>query len=425
MEKARLAVLLIFFGFLIFHYADRFIIAAVAPQVMEDFKVGYGELGLVFSLTGFIAAALYPVWGYLYDRYSRRLLASLAAAVWGVTSLVNALSRTFSEFFATRISTAVDDAAPPGMFSLVLDYYEPEKRAKALGILKTTAPLGAILGSVLSLSLVAAGYSWRTAFYITGSIGVLSGALTYLLVRDVPRGSSEPELKGLLTRDVYRARLSDLPRLLKNQSLAFLFLQGFWGQFPWAAISYWIITYMQVERGIPPGTVMYIMVLWLLAMSAGNVVAGYAGDYVYRKSVRGRAAYGAVIVFLSAVLIYLAIRARTFDEFFAYGLLTAFVMPQAGPQVFAMFGDVVEPELRSSAAAFQCFFESVGSSAAPAVVGFLAGAWGLGNSIMWISFWTWMLCFAFFSVLAFVIPRDVKRLRETLKQRAEKLKESE
>ncbi len=424
MERARLVVLLVFFSFLLFHNADRFVISAVAPQVMEDFRVGYGELGLVFSLTGFVAAALYPVWGYLYDRYSRRLLVSLAAVIWGVTSLVNALSRTFSEFFATRISTAVDDAAPPGMSSLVLDYYEPEKRARAIGVLNTTGPLGAILGSVLSLSLVAAGHSWRAAFYITGSIGVLSGVLTYLLVRDVPRGSSEPELRGLLTREVYRARLSDLPRLLKNVSLTFLFLQGFWGVFPWAAINYWIITYMQVERGIPPETIMYVMVLWLLAMSAGNVVAGYAGDYVYRKSVRGRAAYGAVIVFLSAVLIYLTIRAGTFDEFFAYGLLTAFVIPQAGPQVSSMWGDVVEPELRSSAAAFQAFFENVGSSAAPAVVGFLADAWGLGNSIMWISFWTWMLCFIFFSVLALVIPRDVKRLRETLKRRAEELKES-
>ncbi|MEM1509623.1 MAG: MFS transporter [Thermofilaceae archaeon] len=424
MERIRLVVLLIFFSFLLFHNADRFIISAVAPQVMEDFKVGYSELGLVFSLTGFVAAALYPVWGYLYDRYSRRLLVSLAAVIWGVTSLINALSKTFSEFFATRISTAVDDAAPPGMSSLVLDYYEPDKRARAIGILNTTGPLGAIVGSVLSLSLVAAGHSWRTAFYITGSIGVLSGVLTYLLVRDVPRGSSEPELKGLLTHEVYRAKLSDLPKLLKNLSLAFLFLQGFWGVFPWAAINYWIITYMQVERGIPPDTVMYIMVLWLLAMSIGNVVAGYAGDYIYRKSIRGRAAYGAVIVFLSAVLIYMTIRAMTFEEFFAYGLLTAFVIPQAGPQVSAMWGDIVEPELRSSAAAFQAFFENAGSSAAPAIVGFLAEKWGLGSSIMWISFWTWMLCFVFFSVLAFVIPRDVKKLRETLKQRAEKLKKA-
>lgn len=418
MDRLRLFILIVFFVFLIFHQADRFIISAVAPQVMGDFKVGYGDLGLVFSLTGFIAAVLYPVWGYFYDRYSRRLLVSLAAVVWGFTSLVNALSKSFSEFFATRLATAVDDAAPPGMSSLVLDYFEPEKRARAIGFLNTTGPLGAILGSILALSLVSAGISWRVSFYITGSVGVITGLLIYKIVRDVPRGSSEPELRGLLVREAFKAKLSDLPKLLKNRSLVFLFLQGFWGVFPWAAINYWIITYMQVERGIHPSEVMVIMVVWLVAMSLGNVFAGYAGDILYRRSKRGRAAYGALIVFLSAVLIYLTMTSKTHEEFLIYGVITAFVIPQAGPQVSAMWGDIVEPELRSSAAAFQAFFENVGSSTAPAVVGLLAEGMGLGNTILWISFWTWMLCFVFFTVLALIIPKDMRRLRDLMRQRA-------
>ena len=250
MDRRRWFVLIAFFTFLLFHQADRFVISAVAPQVMDEFGAGYGELGLVFSLAGFIAALLYPVWGYLYDRYSRRLLVSLASLIWGATSLANALSRSFGEFFATRLSTAIDDAAPPGMASLVLDYYEPERRAKAIGLLNTTGPLGAILGSVLSLSLVAAGRSWREAFYVTGSVGVLTSLLIYVAVKDVPRGSSEPELRGLLTSDAFKAKPSDLLKLLRNRSLTILFLQGFWGVFPWAAINYWIITYMQVERGL-------------------------------------------------------------------------------------------------------------------------------------------------------------------------------
>lgn len=423
--KRAIVVLALFFVFLLFHNADRFVISAVAPEVMSDFNVGYDELGLVFSLTAFTAAVLYPVWGYLYDRYSRRLLVSAAAAIWGFTSLINALARNFSEFFATRISTAIDDAAPPGMSSLVLDYFEPEKRAKAMGVLGMTSPLGAILGSVLSLSVVAGGLSWRYAFYITGSVGIVASFAIYLAVRDVPRGSSEPELRGLLTRDVFRARLSDLTKLVKNPSMLLLFLQGFWGVFPWAAITYWIITYMRVERGMPPDAVTVVMVVWLLAMALGNVVAGYAGDVLYRRSVRGRAAYGAVIVFLSAVTLYLTMRAESAEEFLALGAITAFIIPQAGPQVSAMLGDLVEPELRSSAAAFQAFFEGVGSSSAPAVAGYLASSIGLGEALLWIGFWTWLLCFAFFTLLTLRIPKDAARLRSLLRERAEKLKESD
>ena len=414
-------VLLVFFTFLLFHQADRFVVSAVAPQVMEDFNVGYFELGLVFSLTGFTAAALYPLWGYLYDKYSRRLLTSVAAAIWGFTSLINALARSFSEFFATRIATAIDDAAPPGMTSLVLDYFEPARRSRAMGVLGMTGPLGAILGSVLSLSIVAGGLSWRIAFYITGSVGIAASLVIFLVVRDVPRGSSEPELCGLLTRDIYKAKLSDLLKLVKNRSMLLLFLQGFWGVFPWAAITYWIITYMQVERGMQPDAVMVAMVTWLLAMAAGNVVAGYAGDILYRRSVRGRAAYGAVIVLFSAFTLYLTMRARSIEEFFALGALTAFIIPQAGPQVSAMLGDVVEPELRSSAASFQAFFENIGSSSAPAIAGYLASVYGLGDALLWIGFLTWLLCFVFFTLLALRIPKDAARLRSLLKERAQKL----
>ncbi|MEM0345277.1 MAG: MFS transporter [Thermofilaceae archaeon] len=421
MAKHRALVLAIFVLFLLFHQADRFVISAVAPQVMEDFHVEYFELGLVFSLTGFIAAILYPVWGFLYDRYSRRLLVSLAAVVWGFTSLINALSRSFAEFFATRLSTAVDDAAPPGMSSLVLDYFEPERRARAMGILNTTGPLGAILGTVLSLSLVSAGLSWRYAFYITGSIGIVTGLLLYLFVRDVPRGSSEPELKGLLSKDVFKAKVSDLVKLTRNKSLLLLYLQGFWGVFPWAAITYWIITYMQNERGMSPEAIMVTMVAWLVMMAAGNLFAGYMGDALYRRTIRGRAIYGAIIVFLSAVLILLTMRARSEWEFFIFGIATAFVIPQAGPQVSAMWGDIVEPELRSSAASFQAFFENIGSSFAPAIAGYLAARWSLGEAILWIGVSTWLLCFAFFTLVAIRIPKEAGALRELLRARADKL----
>jgi len=419
--RYRWLVVLVFFAFLMFHQADRFVISAVTPQLLEEFGVGYGSMGLLFSATLGVAAALYPVWGYLYDRYSRRLLVSLAALMWGATTWINALSRTFSQFFATRLATGIDDAAPPGIYSLVADYFEPGSRARAMGLINAAAPLGAIAGSAIALTLVSMGAGWRSAFYITGTAGILTGIITYLVVRDVPRGSSEPELEGLLTADVYRASLRELPRLLRNRSLALLYLQGFFGVFPWNALTFWVITYLEVEMGVPPSDVMLVMALMLPAMVAGNVVAGFVGDYLYGISKRGRAAFGAAVVYGSALLICLTMTARTFEEFLIYGVLTAFEIPMAGPNVSAMIADVTEPELRSSAAALLRFFENLGSAVAPAVVGYMAEAHGLGYSIMVVSALTWLLCGAFFTALAAVIPRDMERLRRLMAERARRL----
>ena len=304
---------------------------------------------------------------------------------------------------------------------MVADYFEPYSRGKALGILNATGPLGAIIGTILSLSIVSMGLSWRNAFFITGPIGVIIGILTFFVIKDIPRGSSEPELQNILMEDIYKAKFSDLPRLLKNRSLILLYLQGFWGVFPWNAITFWFVTYMEEERGMPPDLVMVVMVVALLAMVAGNIVAGFLGDWLFRRTKRGRALLGAVVVFFSAVLIYLTIRARTTEEFIVLSALTAFEIPMAGPNVSAAITDVTEPELRSSATGYLRFFENIGSAIAPFLTGLLAEEVGLGEAIMWVSVATWMLCFVFFTVLALIIPRDIDRLRSLMQARAREL----
>ncbi|MEM3982581.1 MAG: MFS transporter [Thermofilum sp.] len=219
--------------------------------------------------------------------------------------------------------------------------------------------------------------------------------------------------------------MSDLPRLLKNRSLLLLYTQGFWGVFPWNAITFWFITHMRRERGMPPDAVMPVMVIALVAMVAGNLVAGVVGDWLFKKTKRGRAIFGAVVVLFSAVLIYLAIRAPTTEEFILLTALTAFEIPMAGPNVSAAITDVTEPELRASATGYLRFFENIGSAAAPFITGVLADQIGLGEAILWVSVSTWLLCFVFFTILALIIPRDIDRLRKIMESRARELRGGE
>jgi MFS family permease len=421
LKSYRWFVVIILFLFLTFHSADLFIISAVNPQLIEEFKVDYVTMGFLFSISLLIATILYPLWGFLYDKYSRKLLVSLAALIWGSTTWINALSRVFSQFFITRIITTIDDAAPPGVYSLVADYFEPKDRGKAMGVINASSPIGAILGTVIPLMIIDAGLNWRNAFFITGSIGIIMGLIIYFFIKDVPRGTSEPELSGKLVSDIYKAKLSDLKILLKNKSLLLLYAQGFFGVFPWNAITFWIITYMVMERKLSSELVMIVMVVWLIAMSIGNIIAGYLSDLLFRKTKRGRAMFGAIIVFFSALLIYLTMYSETFESFFFFGVLTAFEIPMAGPSVSAAITDVTEPELRGSATAYLRFFENIGSSISPALVGIISMGSTLQFSITLISSLTWIICGILFIFLALIIPKDIDRLRIIIRKRADEL----
>lgn len=182
-------VVIVLFLFLTFHSADLFIISAVNPQLIEEFKVDYATMGFLFSISLFAATLLYPLWGFLYDKYSRKLLISLAALIWGSTTWINALSRVFSQFFITRILTTIDDAAPPGIYSLVADYFEPKDRGKAMGIINASSPIGAILGTIIPLTIIGTGLNWRNAFFITGSVGIIISLIIYFFIKDIPRGT--------------------------------------------------------------------------------------------------------------------------------------------------------------------------------------------------------------------------------------------
>lgn len=416
---------LMLFVFRSFHTGDIFLISVVLPQILEEFNITYTVAGLIFTATFFMAVILYPVWGYLYDKYSRKNLISLSGIIWGLTTWLNTIPRTFIGFFTTRTLTGIDDTPPSGMNSLVSDYFPPKSRGKPLGLINASGAFGALIGTVLGVVI---GYSmgWRPLFYITGGIGILMALLVYFTVRDIPRGSSEPELAGLKLKDtLYRINVKEYLSLVKKKSLLFLNLQGFFGVFPWQVLQAWIFTYMVKEREFNESISMIVMLAWLLSMVAGNLVGGMLGDMLFKKDMRGRAILGAVDVFLSAIAIYFTIMWPKVDVlgFTIVGSITSFILPMAGPNVSAAVTDVAEPEARSSADALLRIFEYGGSSAAPLISGYIADMYGLGFGILYISVATWLICGVLFIILSFVISKDILELRSKMAERAEKLKE--
>jgi predicted MFS family arabinose efflux permease len=74
--------------------------------------------------------------------------------------------------------------------SLVSDYYAPQRRGFAIGLLALGVPVGTLVGAV------GGGYlteelSWRAAFLIIGAPGMVLALLVSTMLRDPPRGMSD------------------------------------------------------------------------------------------------------------------------------------------------------------------------------------------------------------------------------------------
>jgi len=444
--RRRWSVIAIFFFFMLLHQSDKLLISSLADQIQETFQITKTELGALSTGALIVGALLYPLWGYLYDRFARPKLLALASFIWGATTWLNAIAPTYPSFLVTRASTGIDDSSYPGLYSLVADYFPPQVRGKVYGVLELTMPLGFLCGMVLAIGLGGV-IGWRGIFYLTGSLGIVLAAIIFFAVPDIPRGQSEPELEGVAQTHTWRFNWKTALGLFRKPSLLVLFLQGFFGVFPWNVISIWFFYYLKTERGYDDTMLLITMGLAVIVLAAGYPIGGALGDRLFKRSPRGRIIVAGTGVIIGAVLLIVTLSVPVPNQwaFLAALCATALFIPFAAPNVLSTVYDVTEPEVRSTAVAVQYFIESAGAALSPLMAGFLADnfeqiiaalrqappaiSWmanlfaagmPLQNAMLLICVTAWVLCAIFFVLVGRLAPRDIAKLRREMQDRVER-----
>jgi MFS family permease len=417
--RYRWYVAFVCFLFLLFHQADKFLISPLVTPIMEEFRIDEAQMGAVSSLAIVVSALLYPLWGYLFDRYARPRLLALASLIWGSTTGLSALAPTFPLFMASRASTGIDDSSYPGLFSLISDYFEPGRRGRIYGVLRMSGPLGFMLGTVLATMLVG-NLGWRNVFLVTGGIGIVVAILLFFTVREQPRGVCEPEMEGVECVDEHRITWSVVRDLFRNRSFLLLMAQGFFGVFPWNVLTFWFFRYLETERGYSATQAMTTMIVAIITLSAGYYLGGTLGDLLFRRLKQGRIIVSTIGVLAGAVFLYVAliIPVEQTGLFLVPLGLAGLTMSMSAPNVTALTFDVTVPEVRSTAQSIQKLVEDGGSAISPFLAGLIARQSSLHVAILVICIGTWLLCAAFFAVMARTIHHDVGALRQTMRERA-------
>ena len=419
-SRYRWFVVGVFFAFMLLHQADKLLIGPLTTPIMGEFNINRAQMGFVTTGALLVGAVAYPLWGYLYDRYARAKLLALASFLWGATTWLGAIAPTYPTFLAARATTGIDDSSYPGLYSLVSDYFVPNVRGKIYGLLELSMPIGYLIGMVLGIFL-SGTVGWRGVFYITGGLGIVIAGVIFFGVREPPRGQSEPEMAGLEHISAYRFNWETARGLFQKRTLRILFIQGFFGVFPWNVITYWFFNYLETERNYSQEAVFSTMVLAVLVLAAGYPLGGALGDYFFKRTPRGRALVAMTGVLSGAVMLIITLSVPNENQvLFAILLaLTAIFIPMAAPNVIATVYDVTLPEVRSTALAVQYFIESSGAALAPGIAGLIADQTSLKAAFLMICVLTWILCGIFFALVARYVPKDVHTLRDQMRRRAE------
>jgi len=220
---------------------------------------------------------------------------------------------------------------------------------------------------------------------------------------------------------VYRFERATAWALLRKPSMLLLYVQGFFGVFPWQVITYWFFRYLETERKYAPDVVLVTMVIAVLVMASGYFVGGSLGDMLFRRTPKGRVIVASTGILLGMVFLVLAMTTPVEDypRFLLFLTLTGLVMPFSSPNVVATIYDIAPPEVRSTALSVEYFIEQAGSATAPLLAGIIAVGSSLGTAILIICTGGWAVCGLVFLMVSFLIPRDIAALRTLMRQRAD------
>ena len=159
----------------------------------------------------------------------------------------------------------------------------------------------------------------------------------------------------------------------------------------------------------------------ILVLALGYLIGGAAGDWLFKRTPKGRIIVSSVGVLMGALFLFLAIRTpiEQTTTFLILMCLTAIFMPFSSPNVVSTVYDVVVPEVRSTAQSVEYFIENFGAAAAPLLAGIIADQTGsLATAILFICTIAWAACFVIYLGALFFIDKDHNDLRALMAKRA-------
>jgi len=170
-------------------------------------------------LLGFSVVLFYVLIGIpaakLVDRHNRKWLLTLSISVWSAATAACGLAHTFWQFFAARVGIGTGESINgPLAYSLLADYFPPDKLPRAIAIYNVgfqggtalSLLLGAflihILGGLQTIELPLMGVvrDWQMVFVVTGLIGLPIMLLLGFVAEPKRRGVKFADASGQMKR---------------------------------------------------------------------------------------------------------------------------------------------------------------------------------------------------------------------------------
>ena len=379
--RTALALLL---GINLFNYIDRFVLAAVEPNIRASFfapgdpnaMAMTGTLAPAFLVTYMLAA---PVLGFLADRFSRWIIVGVCVILWSFATAASGFAITFAALFITRIFVGIGEGGyGPAAPTILSDYFAVRMRGRIMAVFCGAIPVGSALGYVLG-GLINHQLGWRWAFYLVSIPGIILG-LTCFFQKD-PRERAQT----VGTRERRGARKGDYLTLLRTRSFVINCLAQTAMTFALGGLAFWMSAYLIFRNQSPAMATPIFGGITVVAGLLSTLLGGFVADRLQKR-------FSGAYFLVSGVGMLLAFPlciAMLYAPFplawvFLFGAVF-FVFLNTGPSNAAL-ANVVGSNVRATAFAVNILIiHALGDALSPPLLGAVAGHFDMNVAFLVVS----------------------------------------
>jgi predicted MFS family arabinose efflux permease len=266
----------------IFNFLDRQILAVLLEAIKLEFQFTDTQLGL---LGGVAFALFYSTLGipiaWLADQHNRRNIIAASMALWSAMTALCGMATGFTSLYLARVGVGVGEAGGmPPSYSLISDYFPPERRGTALAVIGMGVPLGVLVGFLVG-GWVNELFGWRAAFMVVGIPGIILALVLWITLREPPRGQYDAQQQLGRTPSF----LSTIRHLWQRPACRHLTLAAsLYGLAGWGA-GIWQPSFFMRLHGMGSGEAgTWLAFVFGLSGAAGSMLGGVLGDRLFNTT---------------------------------------------------------------------------------------------------------------------------------------------
>lgn len=185
-------VLALLFLIYITSFVDRQIVAVLGTAIRDDLGFSNTQIGVLYGPAFSLIYAICGIFmGWFADQFSRKRIILIGLVTWSLMTFASGFASSFAFLVTARFFVGVSQSAlSPAVYSLLADYFSPEKRARVFSVYASGIFIGVGCSFLIGGS-VAEAYDWREAMKTVGWPGVLLAVVGYLLIREPERTANE------------------------------------------------------------------------------------------------------------------------------------------------------------------------------------------------------------------------------------------